>query len=124
MKAGAKAYIYHQAGYQFDAKPREELLKDKRLAQPTWSDSLKLMRERDGKDTEDYPYSNENSMLNKILFGVRKLINKDDMSEDEIEILEDGRNLNGSMIKSGLNFKDRASILETWLLSRQKRLES
>lgn len=118
-KAGAKAYIYHQAGYQFDAKPREELLKNKRLAQHTWSDALKIHREKLGKTTKNFHYLNENKMLNRMLFNQPKIEEKE-LNNDQIELLEEARVLNGSLIKIGMEYKHRKAHLQNWFNNSKK----
>ena len=114
LEAGAKAYIYHQAGYQFDAKPREELLKNKRLAQWTWSDALKFKREKIGKKTSNFHYSNENLMINQVILGERRAFKESEMSNAQVELVEKARTLNGSMIELDLTFQQRKAKLLAW----------
>ena len=114
MTAGAKAYIYHQAGYQFDAKPRQELLKNKRLAQWTWSDSLKFQRESLGKKTSNFHYSNENLMINQVVLGERRAFTESEMSNAQVELVEKARTLNGSLIDCCMTFQERKIKLQEW----------
>ena len=111
---GMKVFIYDKAGYQFNAVPRSELLENKRLAQWTWSDSLKFQREKIGKKTSNFHYSNENLMLNQVVLGERRAFAEHEMTNKQIEILEKARTLNGSMIDLNLPFQDRKLKLIDW----------
>ena len=111
---GMKAYIYHEAGYQFDARPREDLLKNKRLAQHIWSDALQIQRRMDGKDTKPYHYSNENLMLNQVVLGERRSFQEDELVDLDVEKLEEARTLNGALIKLGVTYKERKESLLEW----------
>ena len=113
-QAGAKAFIYTQAGYQFNAVSREDLLQHTREAQRTWSDALKEVRLIEGKDTKSFHYSNENLMLNKIVLGERRSFSEDEMSERDIELLEEARTLNGALIKVNIIYKERKVRLQDW----------
>lgn len=114
LDLSAKVYIYEQAGYQFNAVPRSELLENKRLAQWVWSDSLKFQREKIGKKTSNFHYSNENLMLNQVVLGERRAFAEHEMTNKQIEILERGRTLNGAMIDLNLPFQDRKLKLIDW----------
>ena len=114
LDLSAKVYIYEQAGYQFNAVPRSELIENKRLAQWTWSDSLKFQRGKVGKKTSNFHYSNENLMLNQVVLGERRAFAEHEMTNKQIEILEKARTLNGSMIDLNLPFQDRKLKLIDW----------
>ena len=105
-----------------------------RMDCPLMTNALKEHRERQGKATEFYHYSNELDMINRLVLGVSakqfRLSNeiltteatRDYMSATQIKGIETLQTLNSSLVEVGITFKERKKLLQSRWLTLSKTL--
>lgn len=69
-------------------------------------------REESGKETKHYHYSNEARMINYILTGEFKAVDRSGLSLDELDLLARLETKNMVLISRGVPYEDRKSILK------------
>lgn len=63
-------------------------------------------------EPKPYHFSNEALMLNEIVFGVRKPIERDQLSERQLAIITEMQAKNAAYIDAGMDFQKRKSLLQ------------
>ena len=83
---------------------------------------LQLRRQDKGKTTAFYHYSNEASLVNWALTGERKKLDRDSLTESDLELLAQLEERNAVLIGCGLDHKERKPILERFAADQRPRL--
>lgn len=81
------------------------------------SDALQEVRADDGKATSAHHYANEAKLVNWVLFGHFEAINRDDMEQAELTLMERVEARNAFLIARGRSYDERKAALTTYLLS-------
>lgn len=76
-------------------------------------DILKLVRQENGKDTAPHHYSNEARLVNWALTGMFQPVDRESLSDDELEALIKLEEQNAVMIGRGVDYRFRKSALDT-----------
>lgn len=80
---------------------------DAALTYKIMSDFLEMVRADQGKDTQFYHYSNEALMLNEILTGQRKPLERDKLNYETLSLLSKLEKYNYKLLCSNLSYQER-----------------
>lgn len=80
------------------------------------NDILKLARQEAGKDTQHYHYSNEARMINSILSGEYRGLNRDGLDADQLALLTHLQERNAVLIGRGLSYQQRKTMLPQYAM--------
>ncbi len=91
------------------------------------NDILRLVRQESGKETQHFHYSNEARMINSILSGECKGLNRDSLDADQLALLAHLQERNAVLIGRGLSYQQRKDLLPQYAMdfrvSRSLRLD-
>ena len=78
--------------------------------------ALKFKAEREGKELENYHYSNEALLVNEVLTGKREPIDWDVVNDKELLKLRNKvLNVNSALISAGTGYAERRDFLRQWI---------
>jgi hypothetical protein len=97
-----------------EAATRMVVRTDSSTAYRVMSDMVFEVRDEVGKSCKPHHYSNEALMINEILFGVRKAIDRDSLSIDDLNKLIKMEMRNARLIGRGLPYADRKDLLKQY----------
>lgn len=80
------------------------------------SEMLYYNRLDEGKETKSYHYSNEALLLNDIVFGMRKGVNRDSLTFDVLDMLAKLELRNAMLIAKGMPYQERKKELNDFAL--------
>lgn len=90
------------------------------------SSMLQAIREDAGKDTKDHHYANEARLINWVLSGEFKSLNRDSLLTPELDLLAHLEERNAVLIGRGVEYTKRKPMLQQyafdWRMSKQGRL--
>lgn len=87
------------------------------------SEALQEVRADDGKATQGHHYANEAKLVNWVLFGCFKSVNRDDLGQADLALLEKLEGRNAIWIARGRTYGERKESLPAYLHSlRAKRI--
>lgn len=76
-------------------------------------------RKRQGKPTLHVHYMAEAKLLWYAMQGCFRMLRRDDLSDDELELLATLENMNGSFIRAGLDYAQRKDLLRNYAVQTQ-----
>jgi hypothetical protein len=80
------------------------------------NDILKLVREANGKDTETHHYTNEARLINWVLTGEFKGVDRDALPADQLNLLAHLQERNAVLIGRGIGYEDRKPMLKSYAM--------
>lgn len=80
-------------------------------------DALNEVRAEVGKTTSALHYANESKLVNRLLFGSFEAINRDDLEQAELTLMERVEARNAFLIARGRSYHERKAALTAYLLS-------
>ena len=80
------------------------------------NDILKFIRESNGKDTEPKHYMNEARMVNWALSGKFEKIDRDGLSQDELDLMAYLQERNAVLIGRGIGYDDRKPMIKQYAM--------
>ena len=83
------------------------------------NDILKMTRQEAGKDTASHHYSNEARMVNSILSGEYKGLDRNSLSSDQLALLTYLQERNAVLIGRGLSYQQRKELLPQYAMDFQ-----
>lgn len=84
---------------------------DSKISQRYMNDSIKSSRDKAGKETRAYHYSNEILMVNEVFCGKREPVDRDGLTSDQLKRLAQILRENDLMINEGKQYAERKLIL-------------
>lgn len=86
--------------------------------------TLEEHRKALGKETRDVHFISENKLINSILSGEYKALNRNDLSEGQLHLQTELQRINALLISQGLSYAERKSALanRAALISQQNRI--
>ena len=84
---------------------------DCRKLYPVMCDILQVMREGDGKETQKYHYANEAKMLNQALFGNWSPVDRDSLTQAQLNMLCKAERINTANIARGMPYVERKAAV-------------
>ena len=89
---------------------------------------LKLTREGEGKESKPYHYMNEARMINKIISGEYKSLDRDSLSLQELDLLAQLETRDAVLMASGKSWEERKAALKAfadeWIRNKTPQLEN
>ena len=99
--------------------PRQGWFKERQNAAASFQAmcfALKFKAEREGKELENYHYSNEALLVNEVLTGKREPIDWDVVNDKELLKLRNKvLNVNSALISAGTGYAERRDFLHRWI---------
>lgn len=83
------------------------------------SESLRLVREEQGKAAEAHHYMNEARMVNHAIFGEFKGIDRESLDEKDLDLLAKLEIRNAFMLARGVSYQDRKKAIEQFAVDHQ-----
>ena len=80
------------------------------------NDILKFIRESNGKDTEPKHYMNEARMVNWALSGKFEKIDRDGLSQDELDLMAYLQERNAVLIGRGIGYDERKPMIKQYAM--------
>ena len=80
------------------------------------NDILKMVREANDKDTEDHHYMNEARLVNWVLTGEFKGVDRDTLSAKQLDLLAHLQERNAVLIGRGLEYQLRKNMLKSYAM--------
>ena len=80
------------------------------------NDILKMVREANDKDTEDHHYMNEARLVNWVLTGEFKGVDRDTLSAGQLDLLAHLQERNAVLIGRGLEYQQRKNMLKQYAM--------
>ena len=101
------------------AHPRQDWFKERQNAAASFQAmcfALKFKAEREGKELENYHYSNEALLINEVLTGEREAVEWDNVHDKELLKLRNKlMNINSALISAGTAYRERRDFLFNWI---------
>ncbi len=88
------------------------------------NDSLKLARESEGKETRAVHYMTEAKLINWVLTGQFKGLNRDDLPDDDLELMAQLEVRNTLWLAKGVSYQERKRRLWEFAKSQRPQLEA
>lgn len=92
------------------------------------AESIKDTRAENGKDTCDHHYSNEHLLVNSLLTGERKPIDREQLCKWRLDFIARFDMRNSALILKGVDYQDRKTMLQSeakaWMAANQHRIGS
>ena len=80
------------------------------------NDILKMVREANDKDTEDHHYMNEARLVNWVLTGEFKGVDRETLSAGQLDLLAHLQERNAVLIGRGLEYQQRKNMLKSYAM--------
>lgn len=80
------------------------------------NDILKMTRESQGKDTAGHHYANEQRLINSILSGEYKGLDRESLDADQLGLLAHLQERNAVLIGRGLSYAQRKAVLPQYAM--------
>jgi len=87
------------------------------------NEALQLIREEQGKATKAHNYMNESKLINGVLTGNFKGMDRNNLSHDQLKLLGKLEIRNSVLISRGLDYATRKSILLTYIADNIEEIE-
>lgn len=110
-----QARIYDRlAAIEEAVQGRKQVRSDSKSANRTMNGMVEMTREEIGKSCSSHHYSNEALMINEILFGIRKSVDRDLLSAEDLEKLTKMEMRNTLLIAKGREYAERKNLLKDY----------
>lgn len=90
------------------------------------AESIKDTRTEHGKETCDHHYSNEHLLVNSLLTGERKPIDREQLCKWQLDFIARFDMRNSALILKEVEYQDRKAMLQTeakaWMTANQHRI--
>lgn len=91
------------------------------------AESIKDTRTEDGQPIREYHYSNEHLLVNSLLTGERKPIDREQLRKWELDFIARFDMRNSALILRKVDYQDRKAMLQTeakaWMTANQHRID-
>lgn len=110
---------FHIKEILLNQHPRQDWFKERQNAAASFQAmcfALKFKAEREGKELENYHYSNEALLINEVLVGKRDSVEWDNIHDKELLKLRNKlMNINSALISAGMGHRERRDFLFDWI---------
>lgn len=104
-----------------------QIREENKLSNKMMNRMLQDVRKENGKKTEKHHYQNENKLINAVMTGNFKGIDRDKLSGDDLVLMQELQLLNTKLIARNFIYPERKTELfafaENWRLSRPYQIE-
>lgn len=112
-----KAYLYYRDAYA--NPPRAEIVRAKRDASRTLTDSIIDWRAFEGKDTDARHYMSEQKLCNWAISGQFAKLDETTLSNEDVDLLREVREMNAALINAGIDYQARKASIARFVMRRR-----
>lgn len=113
------AYLAHHRAAEKRTGPEWKAIRDKTKVGFKWmTETLREVREAQGKTTSEYHYSNEARLISMVLSGAGSKLDRDSLSASDLDAVADLQRVNAILIAQNVPYQERKAALSQRFVGR------